>query len=296
MMKKALLASLFISLFHQAIACEIELYSKIIVNNHQNLSSNDLIKNSTCESEVDNKIFRIFSSGRGNVNVESILSQSLINTKNLNVKPSKITISGFEEIFENTFISNDEKKLIEFSIVSNAAAFSLKEGESFSISCPSCSNAGINNALINIHNPLEGTIKKVPATLTVGVKTAVLISHGHLPAFYKFDTKPIVKLTMAYVIEPSKYISNIDDIVYKQTVRPISSGAFIERNAVMFYPLVSSGESVKIISNFSNITIESTAVTMESGHYGQAIKLRNNKSNTIFSAKIVEKGLARIEL
>lgn len=277
-------------------ACEISLFEKVVILDKSRLSSDDFFLSENCSIKTKQEITNFLTNTNGNVDLERSITELDGIEEKIQLKSGKIKVSTIEDLFNAQIFADKKFKLLEFKTVPTRASVKLDQSESITINCGACNQAGIFNFVIQQHNTISGQTQKLASNATIGILSKVVVANRNIPSFYKLDIENDLKEVETYVTDPGKYVSKLNDLKFMHAVRPINTGAYVENSAVRPYSLVNTGEQLKVITQFSNISIEGTGISMETGHYGQVIKLRNTKSNTIFTAKIIDKGVARIEL
>lgn len=84
-------------------------------------------------------------------------------------------------------------------------------------------------------------------------------------------------------------------LVGMQAVRFISAGAAVNSRDLKREVILKKGQIVKAVFGKENFEVSISALAEESGSVGDVIKFKNLDSQKLFSARIEEKGLVRIE-
>lgn len=89
-------------------------------------------------------------------------------------------------------------------------------------------------------------------------------------------------------------LEQIGDIVGKSLVRDVGQGEMFKVNAVVTPPVINSGSRVSMIYRQGRLEASAVGIALESGGEGQEIKVKNEGSKKIVSARVVEKGLVEV--
>lgn len=84
-------------------------------------------------------------------------------------------------------------------------------------------------------------------------------------------------------------------LVGMQAVRFLNAGQVVQYNDVKKEQLVKRGQMVKAIVGNNAFEVAITAEVQESGSAGEVVKVKNLDSQKVFAAKIIERGVVRIE-
>lgn len=89
-------------------------------------------------------------------------------------------------------------------------------------------------------------------------------------------------------------LEQIGDVVGKSLVRDVGQGEMFKSNSVVVPPVIMSGSRVSMIYRHGRLEASAVGVALESGGEGQEIKVRNEGSKKVVSARVVEKGLVEV--
>ena len=284
----------FLAFSNIALACNVSLFSRIYIVKPDNLTMKDLVKASDCSRDVNSKIFNFLKSGRGTITSAMLLEHVLDSA--VTIEPQKIVVEDFTSFLERSLNFTSDRKIISLSLVTGAPTVSLLNNQFLSSTCSECTKPGNSTAKLNITNALENTNTTQWINIQVGVRAHVFKAASNIPAFTKIENNGLLLEEDIYTSEPAKFASSFSELKYRQIVRPVQKGQPIKLTSTMPYAVVKSGETIKIITKSSNISIETTGICLEQGHVDQLIRIKNLNSNKIFSAKIVDKNTARIDL
>lgn len=88
---------------------------------------------------------------------------------------------------------------------------------------------------------------------------------------------------------------SVGSLVGMQAVRFLNAGQVVQFNDVKKEQLVKKGQMVKAIVGNSAFEVAISAEVQEGGSAGDVVKVKNLDSQKVFAAKIIERGVVRIE-
>jgi flagella basal body P-ring formation protein FlgA len=80
-----------------------------------------------------------------------------------------------------------------------------------------------------------------------------------------------------------------------QATRFLNAGQVVQFNDVKKEQLVKKGQMVKAIFGTSTFEVAISAEVQEAGSAGDVVKVKNLDSQKVFAAKIIDRGVVRIE-
>jgi len=90
-------------------------------------------------------------------------------------------------------------------------------------------------------------------------------------------------------------VKKIESIVGMQAMRFLNSGQVIQYSDLKKEQVLKKGQMVRAIFGTSDFEVAISAEAQEAGSIGDVVKIKNVDSQKVFAAKIVERGLVRIE-
>lgn len=108
-------------------------------------------------------------------------------------------------------------------------------------------------------------------------------------------TEDMLTLEKRQVTNLRETAQSIEGIKGMQTLRFLNAGQTISYNDLKKEQVMKKGQMVKAIVGNSAFEISMSALVEEAGSIGDVIKIRNLDSQKVFAAKVVERGLVRIE-
>ena len=88
---------------------------------------------------------------------------------------------------------------------------------------------------------------------------------------------------------------SIPSLVGMQAVRFLNAGQLVQFSDVKKEQLVKKGQMVKAIIGTNSFEVAISAEVQEAGSVGEVVKVKNLDSQKVFAAKIIERGVVRIE-
>ncbi len=92
----------------------------------------------------------------------------------------------------------------------------------------------------------------------------------------------------------SKYFVDLDNILGKEARRTIRPNRVINSSMLQEALMIHKKESVLIYAKNSNIRISMKGTALKNGRYNEMIKVRNNSSNKIIDAIVVDRGVVAV--
>ncbi|QPK61911.1 flagellar basal body P-ring formation protein FlgA [Methylomonas sp. LL1] len=90
------------------------------------------------------------------------------------------------------------------------------------------------------------------------------------------------------------YISNLEEVINKQTTRFIPAGSVLTRMHYAEPTLIRRGERVNIQSGKAGLMITTAGIAMADGIKGQQISIKNASSKRIIQATVINPGLVSV--
>lgn len=89
-------------------------------------------------------------------------------------------------------------------------------------------------------------------------------------------------------------IEQIGDVVGRAVVRDVGQGQMFTTASVVVPPVVTAGSRVTMLYRYGRLEAAAVGVALESGAEKQEIKVRNERSKKVVSARVVEKGVVQV--
>ncbi|MGV2432305.1 MAG UNVERIFIED_CONTAM: flagellar basal body P-ring formation chaperone FlgA [Rickettsiaceae bacterium] len=115
-----------------------------------------------------------------------------------------------------------------------------------------------------------------------------------IPAGTIMTDEDIKSVRTPYSAGKSAYIRSVHEIIGKQARKNIASGSLIRQNDVIKPQIIRKGDNVNIVYNKGNIKLSTNGISTQSGAEGDAIKVKNETTGAIVSAKVKDKNLVEV--
>lgn len=90
-------------------------------------------------------------------------------------------------------------------------------------------------------------------------------------------------------------VEELGDIVGKTLTRDVGQGEMFQSKSVVLPPVITAGSRVSMLYRHGRLEASAAGVALESGAAQQEIKVRNDASQKIVTARVVERGLVEVE-
>jgi flagellar basal body P-ring formation protein FlgA len=90
-------------------------------------------------------------------------------------------------------------------------------------------------------------------------------------------------------------VIKIDSVIGMQAMRFLSAGQIIQYSDLKKEQVLKKGQMVRAMFGTSDFEVAISAEAQEAGAIGDVVKIKNMDSQKVFAAKVVERGLVRIE-
>ena len=156
-------------------------------------------------------------------------------------------------------------------------------------------NTDMNNAIVNIpvyskSNP------EIKGNIIAEVK-----KYANVPVLNR-DAKMNESITEDMITLDKRLVMRHQDIVMdKKAVLGMQASRFLNAGQIIYYrdlkreQIIRKGQIVKAIFGQGNLELSISAVTEENGAFGDVIKVKNLDTHKMFAAKIIDRGLVKIE-
>lgn len=156
-------------------------------------------------------------------------------------------------------------------------------------------NTDMNNAIVNIpvyskSNP------EIKGNIIAEVK-----KYANVPVLNR-DAKVNESITEDMITLDKRLVMRHQDIVMdKKAVLGMQASRFLNAGQIIYYrdlkreQIIRKGQIVKAIFGQGNLELSISAVTEENGAFGDVIKVKNLDTHKLFAAKIIDRGLVKIE-
>ena len=108
-------------------------------------------------------------------------------------------------------------------------------------------------------------------------------------------TPDLISLEKRQLLNPREVIVSSEHLMGMQAARFLNAGQIISFSDLKKETVLKKGQMVKAIAGHAFFEVSISAQAEEPGSIGDVIKIKNMDSQKVFAARIVEKGLVRIE-
>jgi flagella basal body P-ring formation protein FlgA len=106
----------------------------------------------------------------------------------------------------------------------------------------------------------------------------------------------IVRARMRLQDLPKDVATREQDLVGLETKQPLAEGEIFRRAKVVVPPTITAGSKVTLRYRSQFFDATASGVSLENGAVGEQIKVRNESSKKVVSARVVEAGLAEVDI
>lgn len=292
-MKYFSLIFIFLITISNVIACEIKTYPLFLLNSNSPLTIDNFIQNSDCSIDTRINFGHQLLNSRGHINLNILVDElnKSGNEKITSISPTRTSIEKIEDYLNNKLFENQEKKIFIGHISSNEDIIAINDHQELEVSCNSCKELG--NVLIHLKTPkinnywVEGKIM---------TQAKVYKSLSNIDVDHMALDKSLFQEALIYTETPESHFNNLDIISFYKANRPIRVGDLLLKANLSPMVLAKTGKPIKVKLKNSSITLVGRALSLESGTFGQTIRMQNTSSRKIIFGKVTNYNEAVIEL
>ena len=292
------------NIFSQELAqpksCDIKTFSQIIFT--QNKTSLDLekeiIKESNCEPATRKAFLSLITTIRGDVRAEhlsTLLTEQGIEQE-VNLEPSKISLSTLENVIQSKSILNSGFELTEIQFVGLEGALTLNEQERIKVDCSQCELLGTQNLRISVVNPILNDNRVFWAKSQISKKIKVWKVRDDLSSLTEGNISSQLTLEEIAVTRPENYLNETQDLKFFKLNKSLRRGDIVKQSDVSPIVLIKSGNRVKIKIDNKNLNLVSTGLANKSAIFGDSIELTNLNSKKKIVGRVTDYNTVVIDL
>lgn len=270
--------------------CRIETWSKIFYSNKNEITSNDVIKNSSCDNQTNFKFIKSLIDFDGKI-LTSYLKDDL---PQVDIIPSSIVIQSINNLLNQKF-DLDHNYLWDNATITNKNVITLNDNQNISISVKD-TKLGRKTIMLQINDPIQSSDSKLWVTATLKAKIKALVAKSHMSSSYGELNKNLFDTKDVFTEYPERVFSDFRHLNHYRLNRPLSKGSTLKSMDISSLALVHIGVPVKIVHQANGILLNGKAVPMKMGKYGDLIQLRPLNSKKIITGKVVDYNKVIIEL
>ena len=137
--------------------------------------------------------------------------------------------------------------------------------------------------------------KKAWATVKIEVETDVIVVNKPLNRNQSIEKDDVNVISMDMADLPSNFISKLEDVVGKKTLRVMNPKEVFRTDIVELPPVVKRKDRVSIVAESGNLRITAVGEVKESGGMGDRVKVVNLSSNKEIFARILDSKTVLVE-
>lgn len=108
-------------------------------------------------------------------------------------------------------------------------------------------------------------------------------------------TEDMVTIEYRQMMNVRDNVQKVEAIIGMQAVRFLSAGQILQYSDLRKETVLKKGQIVRAMFGAADFEVAISAEAQESGSIGDVVKIKNLDSQKVFAAKVVERGLVRIE-
>jgi flagella basal body P-ring formation protein FlgA len=137
--------------------------------------------------------------------------------------------------------------------------------------------------------------KKAWATVKIEVETDVIVVNKPLNRNQSIEKDDVNVISMDMADLPSNFISKLEDVVGKKTLRVMNPKEVFRTDIVELPPMVKRKDRMSIVAESGNLRITAVGEVKESGGMGDRVKVVNLSSNKEIFARILDSKTVLVE-
>lgn len=262
-----------------------------------------------CKVTFADKIYRIeesqvtFTQQACNRSQIEILNEILQTAKgNLNLQYSRELAQNQIELLskETVFIDLEDSIKTQFTIPKDwkinfhsrkaIKSIPMDKFTSLEITCNECTKLGRKKIKLTYNDSIKWYDIEVKKPVNA------VVAANEINLSYKSINKNNVQTKTIYTTDEKSVFKNIDEIAFYKSNKVISPGEVIKKRDLSPINLVSFGVPVKVILNNNGIKLTGTATPLSIGKLEDFIKVKNTKTNKVYTAKVIGLNEVKVEL
>lgn len=278
--------------------CGIELFAKVYrLNTAQALQARDVIKESTCSSEISNKIVSLISNSEGTVSstfIQNELQKDFPEVA-INFPVKKMALLDLNASMRDQLLPASNLYFTQARSLNGISTLGLTEGETMTAVCDSCQSFGEKNIKIDIANVVNNTQRSLWFASKIMAKIKVVKARRNL-SFQQtsLDAKDFY-FEEIFTMSPDNVLTTLDNIHFFKPNKTIMQNTAISNMDIQAVNLVTYGTPANVMLVSQNIALQKMAMPLRSARFGETVELKgpNNKNIT---GKVVDYNKVVIEL
>jgi len=161
---------------------------------------------------------------------------------------------------------------------------------------PPVNTAYLGKVPLNVVFDVQGhPSKKAWATVKIEVETDAVVVLKPLNRNQTIENGDVHVVSMDKADLPTNYVSRLEDVVGKKTLRAMNPKEIFRTDVVELPPMVKRSDRVSIVAESDSIRITAVGEAKESGGRGERVKVTNLNSNKDIFARVLDSKTVRVE-
>jgi flagellar basal body P-ring formation protein FlgA len=137
--------------------------------------------------------------------------------------------------------------------------------------------------------------RKAWATVKIEVETEAIVAQKPLNRNQTIENDDVHAVSMDMADLPANYVSRLEDVVGKKTLRAIGPKEVLRTDIVELPPMVKRNDRVSIVAESESLRITAAGEAKESGIRGERVKVVNLNSNKEIFARVLDSKTVQVE-
>lgn len=284
----------FLSFNIMAEPCNLELPAKIYrLDKNQALLAKDILKNSTCPEETNQKVINLLSQTNGDTYVSSIENQ--LGNQNVHITPRKVSINFLSETLREQLTAESNLYFFDIRSVNQQSSLNLEESDTIKAVCESCNTYGNKNIKVEITNNINGNVKALWYTSKIFAKVKVIKAKKTLSFQQKSLSSDDFYTDETYTMLPDNLLGSLENIQFYKPTKTLMTGTILTNMDIMPVNLVNYGTPARVVLKNQTINLVKMATPIRSAQFGESVELKVGNNKTI-TGKVIDFNQVVIEL
>lgn len=274
-------------------ACEVKLPDQILL--FEKKFNNFKFEHSNCSFEAQTDLNSIINDLEGRV--ASFQLQEIMQTKGHAVRISNPTT----KIHHLSNLVKDQLHLPDGVVIKNAKTFSgesflaLQNGDEINLECSSCLIGSQQNIKLSILTFTgEKKVIHIQGDFVKMVKAYRIISP--ITSFSQLNDFTVFKEENVQSIPHTDLITNLSELKYYQTNKPLRAGDLLRRSDLSATDLVKAGLKTEVILDTPGIRIKTQGISRNNGSIGELVEVFHPQKNKKYQGKVIDLNKVLVEL
>ena len=274
-MIKILIFSLFLAFItvQSVSACSIDSYPNIIKLNK--ILDDSIIKKSDCDSKTQRTFIDLISGGSGelkSLHLTQILRSEF--NKVVEISPKSIKVEAVRETLTRLIEMPSNLALNKTTSLFDKASLNLQTDSRIKASCNTCQSAGSKNIKLRVDG------KTIWFSAEILIKRVGFVINEAISPYTKKLSKNLFRQTLIFDKGRDHLFQDIKNIRFYKPTRQLEAGKVLKISDLIPMTVISPGQRIKVILKGKNISLNSSALSRQSGKIGQFIEVYNQKTDS----------------